>query len=150
MSDKQVRSMLEKLDGFAFDEVPWTTPKPLSESRVAIVTTAGLTVDGNADWNPGDQGFNRIAHDADELTLAHYSPNFDRTGWIMDKNVVFPIDRLNEMAAEGVIGSVAETHLSFMGAQPDHTLETIRLDTGPAAAELLHEDNVDIILLTPV
>ena len=53
-----------------------------------------------------------VLHDADELTLA-YSPNFDRTGWIMDKNVVFPIDRLNEMADEGIIGSVAETHLSL-------------------------------------
>ena len=59
MSDKDVRSKLEKLDGFVFDEIPWTTPFSLS-NRVAIVTTAGLTEDGNADWNPGDQGFNRI------------------------------------------------------------------------------------------
>ena len=56
MSDKDVRSKLEKLDGFVFDEIPWTTPKPLSESRVAIVTTAGLTEDGNADWNRAIKG----------------------------------------------------------------------------------------------
>ena len=68
----------------------------------------------------------------------------------MDKNVVFPIDRLDEMAEEGVIGSVADTHVSFMGAQPDHTLETIRIDSGPAAAQILREDNVDVILLTPI
>jgi len=150
MSDKQLRAMVGGLDGFVFDQIPWTTPKPLHESRVAIVTTAGLRVESNADWNAGDQGFTLIPHDAENLTLAHFSPNFDRVGWILDKNVVFPIDRLHEMAEEGIIGSVANTHISFMGAQPDHTLETIRLDTGPAAAELLHEDNVDIILLTPV
>ncbi len=150
MSDKQVRSMLSSLEGFVFDDVPWTSPKPLSESRVAIVTTAGLTVDGNADWNAGDQGFKIIPKGNDDLTLAHYSPNFDRTGWIVDKNVVFPIDRLEEMAEEGIVGSVAETHISFMGAQPDHTLETIRMDSGPAAAQALREDNVDIVLLIPV
>ena len=150
MSDEQLRSTLSGLKGFAFDEVPWTRPKPLHESRVAIVTTAGLRVENNADWNAGDQGFTLIPHDAENLTLAHYSPNFDRIGWVLDKNVVFPIDRLHEMAEEGIIGSVANTHVSFMGAQPDHTLETIRLDSGPAAAKLLADDEVDLVLLTPV
>ena len=150
MSDKHLRTTLGGLKGFAFDDVPWTTPKPLDESRVAIVTTAGLRVESNADWNAGDQGFTQIPHDAENLTLAHYSPNFDRVGWVLDKNVVFPIDRLHELAEDGIIGSVAKTHISFMGAQPDHTLETIRLDSGPAAAKLLADDEVDLVLLTPV
>ena len=150
MSDEQLRTTLGGLKSFAFDDVPWTTPKPLYESRVAIVTTAGLRVESNADWNAGDQGFTQIPHDAENLTLAHYSPNFDRVGWVLDKNVVFPIDRLYELAEDGIIGSVAKTHISFMGAQPDHTLETIRLDSGPAAAKLLKDDEVDLVLLTPV
>ena len=150
MSDEQLRTTLGGLKSFAFDNVPWTTPKPLHESRVAIVTTAGLRVENNADWNAGDQGFTQIPDDAENLTLAHYSPNFDRVGWVLDKNVVFPIDRLYELAEDGIIGSVAKTHISFMGAQPDHTLETIRLDSGPAAAKLLKDDEVDLVLLTPV
>ena len=84
MSDKHLRSTLSGLKGFAFDEVPWTTPKPLHESRVAIVTTAGLRVENDADWNAGDQGFTQIPHDAKNLTLAHYSPNFDRIGGLKD------------------------------------------------------------------
>ena len=150
MSDEQLRTTLGGLKSFTFDDVPWTTPKPLHESRVAIVTTAGLRVESNADWNAGDQGFTQIPHDAENLTIAHYSPNFDRVGWVLDKNVVFPIDRLYELAEDGIIGSVAKTHISFMGAQPDHTLETIRLDSGPAAAKLLTDDEVDLVLLTPV
>ena len=142
--------MVGGLDGFVFDQIPWTTPKPLHESRVAIVTTAGLRVENDADWNIGNQGFTQIPHDAKNLTLAHFSPNFDRVGWVLDKNVVFPIDRLHEMAEEGIIGSVANTHISFMGAQTDHTLETIRLDSGPAAAKLLADDEVDLVLLTPI
>ena len=49
MSDEQLRTTLGGLKSFAFDDVPWTTPKPLHESRVAIVTTAGLRVESNAD-----------------------------------------------------------------------------------------------------
>jgi D-proline reductase (dithiol) PrdB len=150
MSDKVVRKMLSRLEGYSFDEVPWVNPKPLSECRVAVVTTAGLNQEGNADWNPGDQGFTVLSGKKDDFTLGHYSPNFDRTGWVVDSNVVIPLDRLNEMAAEGKIGSVSDTHISFMGAQPDHTLETIRLDTGPAAANILLEEEVDVVLLTPV
>lgn len=150
MADQQVREALAELPGFAFDEVPWVTPRPLADSRVAIVTTAGLTTDGIADWNPGDQSFTVLPADADGLTLAHFSPNFDRSGWIVDPDVVFPVTRLREKAAGGTIGSVADTHISFMGAQVDHTLETIRLDTGPAAAEALLADDVDLVVLTPV
>ncbi|MBC8195794.1 MAG: selenoprotein B glycine/betaine/sarcosine/D-proline reductase [Acidimicrobiia bacterium] len=150
MGDELIRRELADLEGYVFDEVPWTAPRPLSESRVAVVTTAGLRSEGDPDWNPGDQSFTVLSGDRDDLVLSHYSPNFDRTGWIVDPNVVLPIDRLDEMAAEGVVGSVADVHISFMGAQIDHTLETIRLDTGPAAARALLDDGVDVVLLTPV
>ena len=50
MGDQQMRSSLEDLEGFTFDEVLWTTPKPLADSRVAIVTTAGLSPAGGPVW----------------------------------------------------------------------------------------------------
>ena len=53
------------------------------------------------------------------------------------------------MADEGVIGGVAPRHIAFMGAQ-DGNITTIRMDTAPAAAKLLKEDGVDVVLLTPV
>jgi len=150
VGDEQIRRELANLEGYTFDETPWAKPRPLSESRVAIVTTAGLRTEGQPDWNPGDQSFTVLPCDRRDLVLSHYSPNFDRTGWLVDPNVVLPLDRFDEMAAEGVIGSVADVHISFMGAQIDHTLETIRLDTGPAAARALLDDEVDVVLLTPV
>jgi hypothetical protein len=55
-----------------------------------------------------------------------------------------------ELASEGVIGGVASRHYSFMGAQLDATFGTIRLDSGPRVAELLRDDGVDVVLLTPV
>ena len=84
-----------------------------------------------------------------QLVLGHWSPNFDRSGFTMDLNVVFPIDRLEELAAAGVIGDVAPRHLAFAGNQPDD-VATIRMDSGPAAAQELLADGVDVVLLTPV
>ncbi len=148
-SDEIVRRNVDGIDVFDFGETPCTPAAPLSQARVAIVTTAGLRRDGTATWTDG-QGFVVIDGTERVLTLAHSSPNFDRVGLAADLNVVYPVDRLDELAARGVIGSVASRHIAFMGAQPDHTLTTLRLDTGPAAARLLRDDGVDVVLLTPV
>ena len=124
-------------------------PQPLSRSRVAIVTTAALRTADQPKWSGGDQRFRTLSPTSEGLVLGHISPSFDRAGFINDPNVVFPIDRLRELATEGVIGSVASTHIAFLGAQ-DETMSTIRLDSGPAAAKVLKDDGVDVVLLTPV
>jgi D-proline reductase (dithiol) PrdB len=84
--------------------------------------------------------------EARDLVMTHISTNFDRTGFQQDWNVVFPLDRLKELAAEGIIGSVAAYHYSFMGATDPAEME-------PAArnlAVLLKGDRVDAALLVPV
>jgi len=150
MSDATVRARANDIPVYEFEYLAWTTPKPLSESRVAVVTTAGLTTDSASLWSQSDEGFTVLPHGTTDLSFAHFSPNFDRSGFNLDVNTVLPIDRLDELAAAGIIGSVADQHISFMGAQADHNLATMRLDTGPAAAQLLRDDGVDTILLTPV
>ena len=57
--------------------------------------------------------------------------------------------KAKEMVAEGAIGSLASKHIAFLGAQGE-SLSTIILDTGPAAAKVLKDDGVDLVLLTPV
>lgn len=148
-SDALVRKNVNDLDAFDFGITAATVAPPLAQARVAIVTTAGLRPDGHGTWNEG-QGFVALDARSRELTLAHVSINFDRSGLMADLNVAYPADRLDELARDGTIGSVATNHLSFMGAQPDHTLTTLRLDTGPAAARRLLDDGVDVVLLTPV
>jgi D-proline reductase (dithiol) PrdB len=148
-TDAIVRRLNDGAEVFDFGATPATAAPPLSEARVAIVTTAGLRADGQGTWTQG-QGFVVLDGGERNLTLAHSSPNFDRTGVAVDLNVVYPVDRLHELALSGAIGSVASQHLAFMGAQLDHTLTTLRLDSGPAAAELLLADGVDVVLLTPV
>ena len=84
------------------------------------------------------------------MQLSHFSPNFDRSGLTADINVAYPADRLSDLAKAGVIGSVATNNLSFMGAQLDATFSTIINDSGPAAAQILLDDGVDVVIFTPV
>ena len=150
MGDDQLRAMFDQTPVPVFDTTAFTTPLPLHDCTVAIVTTAGLRHPDQPDWGfrSGDQSF-RVFDANGPLILSHTSHNFDRTGFVADLNVVFPIDRLREMAAEGVIKSVAPRHVSFVG-NLDETMSTIRLDTGPAAAKVLRESGANVVLLTPV
>jgi len=149
MADALVRAGVQEQPVPEYEDAAFTTPVSLSEATVAIVTTAGFRREGEPAWGPQDPSFRAFETDETGIKLGHLSPNFDRSGFIEDVNVVYPVDRLKEMAAEGVIGAVAPRHLSFMGAQDD-TMTTLRIDTGPAAAKQLREDGVDVILLTPV
>ncbi len=133
----------------AFATTPWVAGPPLAERRVALVTTAGLLPKGQKTFALSDASFRAIsgATDGADLLMGHTSINFDRTGFQDDVNVVFPIDRLRELAASGDIGSVADIHYSFMGAAiRPHQLEA----TAREAAGLLKEDQVNAVLLCPV
>ena len=131
-----------------FDWTPCTKPPPLERARVAIVTTAAVRHAEQRSFGVEDESF-RVLESAERLVLDHASPNFDRTGFLADVNVVLPVDRLRELESDGAIGSASPVHLSFHGAQRE-TLTTIRLDSGPAAAELLRAQGVDVVVLTGV
>ncbi len=133
-----------------FDD-PAFTPltKPVGEASVAIVTSAALHRHGDDGFSPADTSYRAIDRADRDLVLGHWSPNFDRSGFQLDLNVVYPIDRLEELAADGTIGEVAAHHYSFAGNQPD-TVSELRLDTGPACARDMLADGVDVAILTPV
>src|ERR1700746_2869511 len=102
----------------SFATTPWVNGPPLALRRVAIVSSAGLVVRGERPFRGRDADYRVIPGTSrpHQLRCSHISINFDRTGFQEDWNVIFPLDRLNELAAEGTIGSVAATHYSFMGA----------------------------------
>ena len=149
MSDKVIRAGVASLPVPTIDAPSFVSPPALEDATVAIVTTAGLRKAGDEAWNPSDPSFRVFETGDRDMSLGHLSPNFDRSGFAADINVVYPVDRLTEMAEEGVIGKVAPRHLSFMGAQ-DETMTSIRMDTGIAAAKLLKDDGVNVVFLTPV
>lgn len=133
-----------------FERTAFTTlDRPLADATVAIVTSAALHRQGDEGFTRGDTSYRTIDRADRDLVLGHWSPNFDHSGFAIDLNVVFPIDRLEELAEAGVIGAVAPRHYAFAGNQPD-TVSELRLDTGPACAADLLADGVDVVVLTPV
>lgn len=131
-----------------FDDTPLVAGPPFSERRVAIVTSAGLMRRGEDAFAPGDSDYRVIPGDVRgaDLLMSHISVNYDRAGFVEDTNVVFPIDRLRELAEDGTIGSVADHHYSFMGATDP---EKMALPAAEVAGHL-QADRVDAVLLTPV
>ena len=148
MSDRSIKEGAARVPCPTFDTVAFTTPKPLSEAKVALVSSASLHHQDDADFGVSDAGYRVLERHRRDIVVGHWSPNFDASGVSADLNVVFPIDRLEEMAAEGAIGGVSDVHLAFAGNQFD--LAAIRMDGGPAGAKYLAEQGVDVVLLTPV
>lgn len=133
------------------DEPPIIAPvkKPLSESRVALVTTAGIRnqTDPPFDTKKGDPTFRVIAGDVDFQTLTVNHDHYDTTRAKKDINIVFPLEILRHIQAEGMIQSVAPRHFGWMGYIP-RTAKLMK-KTAPLMADMLVEDGVDIVLLSP-
>lgn len=141
------RIHLEKIPCPEFDPTPLVSGPALSERRVALVTTAGLARRGDAPF--GADGEYRILPTdtaAGDLVMSHSSVNFDRTGFQQDINVVYPLDRLQELVEEGVVGSIADYHYSFMGATPVDKIA----EAAEGIVSALKGDRVDAVCLAPV
>jgi D-proline reductase (dithiol) PrdB len=146
--DDHIRGSLEALECPTFDPPAWVDGPALSSRRVAIISTAALLKRGDKTLSLGATDYRIIPGDTDggDLIMSHVSPNYDRTGFQQDLNVVFPIDRLRELADEGVIGSVADYHYSLMGS----TDPSLLAPTVEQLSPLLKRDGVDALLLAPV
>lgn len=131
-----------------FEPTPLVAAPPLAGTRVALISTAGLHRADDRPFAPGATDYRIIPADVDfaDLRLSHISVNFDRSGFQQDVNVVFPLERLRELASTGEIASVARWHYSFMGATDPRQLE----ETAEDVAARLEDDGVTAALLVPV
>ncbi|MEC8912783.1 MAG: glycine/sarcosine/betaine reductase selenoprotein B family protein [Chloroflexota bacterium] len=135
------------------DDTPWTTMgKPLSESKVAMVTTSGIHLRKDAPFRSlkgGDTSYRIIPRDSDpaDIIQSHTSIGFDRTTSYRDINISFPVDRLEELVQSGYIGELSNNYYSYMGAINDVT--GLMEDSGPEVATKLLSEEVDVVLLVP-
>ena len=131
-----------------FETQPWVEGPPLNQRRVAIISTAGIHRRGDRPFFLNSDDYRIITGDTEnkDMVMTHVSTNFDRSGFQQDWNIAFPLDRLKELAAEGVIGSVADYHYSFMGATEPEKMESV----ARGLAKLLKGDNVNAVFLVPI
>lgn len=128
--------------------VVWTpVTKPLAEMKIALVTGAGVHLREDQRFLLScDSSFRIIPADTstENLTVSH--GGYDNTDALTDINSMFPLDRLRELAIEGMISGIAPRHFGFMGGGGD--LKELAQKTGPAIAEILNRDGVDAAIFT--
>jgi len=125
--------------------------RPLHESRVALVSTAGVHLDDQDPFHvetvAGDSLYRLIPDDVDLSRLRFTHTHYDTSSAEKDPNVVFPLDRLHEAVAEGRVGAASAVHIGMMGFNPDPG--AIADVTAPAVVETLSAEEVDVVVLVP-
>ncbi|MGH8990500.1 MAG: glycine/sarcosine/betaine reductase selenoprotein B family protein [Acidimicrobiia bacterium] len=141
------------------DEVWAPLPTRLARARLALVTSAGLYLEG--DQEPFDVERERreplwgdpthrvlptsLAGRALGMTHLHVNPD----DVLADPEIALPLDGLAGLVAEGRVGSVAPSHYSVMGFQ-EAGLAVWRAETAPAIVARLRDEAVDGVVLAPV
>ncbi|MCP5095898.1 MAG: hypothetical protein GY943_10120 [Chloroflexi bacterium] len=164
--DGQVQAY-DKDGYFTYDDAPFTKlSKPLSESRVILLTSSGHFIEGDDPEPFGEKNMTQkeamrtigkflqeeptlseipIGTPLDKLRVRH--GGYDIRGAQEDANVALPISRLQEFDAENVIGEFVTPAYSFVGACAQMPLLK---KTGPAWVEKFLGQKVDVAVLVPV
>lgn len=146
---EEERKMLLSLPCPSFETNPFIGGPPLNERRLAIITTAGLHTRHDRPFQLDPNDFYRVIPgdvQANDLVMSHMAASFDRSGFQRDWNVVFPLDRLREMVAEGIIGSLADFHYSVSTVHKAEEFKALAREI----AGFLKKDRVNAVLLLPV
>lgn len=138
---------LRKYEYPSIDTGAWRSGPPVAERRVALISSAGLRRRADRPFGESSVDYRVIPFEQrNEVVQDHLSASHDRTGFHQDLNVVFPLERLADLAEAGEIASAADYHYSFMGATDPVQME-------PAARQLaatLRADAVDAAIFCPV
>lgn len=145
--DPGMRDYLTHLPCTKIDLAAFHVPPALAASGVALVSSARLRRREDTPFTDYALDYRVLPNDhRDDIIQDHMNASHDRTGYLQGLNTIFPLERLDEMAAAGEIGSVANHHYSFMGANYPAGLEP----KARSLAKIMIRDEVDVVLLCSV
>ncbi len=125
--------------------------KPLSESRLTFVSTAGVQPKDSMPFDTvhpiGDYAFRRVPSDSKPTDLEIHQLKYPTVGAKRDLNVIFPIERLQELAKEKVIGGLTTNFFSFIGYNMD--AERLERTLAEDIADAVEAEKPDAVLLAP-
>ena len=156
-----------KPERWTYDDGPFSPlPKPLSKSRLVLITSTGHFVEGHDpepfgvkdmtqeeavsrinDFLKAEPTLTAIPMDVPFEKLRVRHGGYDIRGVLVDPNVAFPIDHLRNFVAEGLIGEILPDAYSFVGAASQ--LQIIS-HAGPKWVDMLKTREVEVALLVPV
>jgi D-proline reductase (dithiol) PrdB len=125
--------------------------KPLSESRVAFVSSSGVQPIGTLPFDVahpiGDFSYRRVPSNSAVANLEIHQLKYPTIGARSDLNVIFPIERLRELVDDGVLGSLTSDFFSFVG----YNMDPARFETRFAEelATAVEGEAPDVVLLAP-
>jgi D-proline reductase (dithiol) PrdB len=134
---------VENADAPAFTPLP----KPLAQCRVALISSGGIMYRDQPRFHREDPSYRRIPKTAtrDDLSIWHFGyPTRDAE---RDPNCVFPLERLRELEARGVIGGLADPAFSFMGGI--YSARKVRDELAPQIVSELKRAHADALFLVP-
>lgn len=125
--------------------------KPLCEARLTFVSTAGVQPRGTMPFDTahpvGDYSFRRVPSGLKPADLEIHQLKYPTSGAKRDLNVIFPIERLQELTAENYIGELAPNFFSFIGYNMD--AERLEQTLAEDIAEAVEAEKPDVALLAP-
>jgi D-proline reductase (dithiol) PrdB len=158
---RSFRPVYEGRGPFEGEAAPVWAPfeKRLAESRIALLTSAGLYLkrsqpsfdlereQTHPDW--GDPSWRAIpaANQATDIGVAHLHINDEDL--LSDPEIGLPTRLLARLANEGVVGGAVTEHVSVMGYQ-DRTLRDWQSTTAPQLVAHLQGQGADGLILAPV
>jgi D-proline reductase (dithiol) PrdB len=124
----------------------------LGTSRLMLISSAGVYLpDLHQPFdaaNPlGDYSVRLIPSSTSPDALAISHEHYDHTAINQDPQVLVPLRHLRDLVAEGAIGELAPSMISFMGYQPDVT--RVIDEMFPAILQAVQDEEVRAALLVP-
>ncbi len=147
VNDRYPGSMIRKADA-----VPLAAFRgDIRNARVAFVSSSGVQPKGSLPFDVahpvGDFSFRRVPSGSNVADLEIHQLKYPTAGARRDINVIFPIERLRELVAEGSIGSVTDNFYSFIGYNMDpYRFETVFAEQ---LADAVEREAPDVVLLSP-
>jgi len=135
-------------------DIPWIPMlKSLSDSSVCLITTGGLHMKADVPFNvddpQGDPTFRLIPSTATQGELKITHNYYDHADADRDFNIIFPLERMRELKAAGVLYGVTPTHYSFMGHIDGPHVARLEDEILPVLLERIRSEQPDFVFLTP-
>ena len=124
----------------------------LSESRLILISSAGVSLRSagepfGAENVLGDPTVRLIPTTAPLSDVRFDHTHYDHGAVVEDPQVQLPLRHLEELAADGRIGGLAENVVSFSGYQPD--VRAVADLVAPGVLAAAKEEKADAALLVP-
>ena len=129
--------------------VPYTPfDKDLATATVTIVSATGVFLADQEPFpaeDPGDTTYRLIPADAEMSAMRIVHGHYDHSEADTDPNIVFPLETLRELAAEGLIKAVNDVHYSYGFTTK---LKELYDTTFPEIADKIERSKTRLVILT--